>query len=48
LTDAQRHQVEQYLLNKYSIAPAAGVPEPTSLAFLGVAGAMVLGRRRRS
>lgn len=47
LTDAQRNQVEQYLLNKYAITPAAGVPEPTSLAFLGVAGAVVLGGRRR-
>lgn len=47
LTDAQRQQVEQYLLNKYAITPAAGVPEPTSLAFLGIAGAALLGRRRR-
>jgi hypothetical protein len=47
LTDAQRSQVEQYLLNKYAITPAAPVPEPTSLAFLGLAGAAVLGRRRR-
>jgi hypothetical protein len=46
LTDAQRSQVEQYLLNKYAITSAAPVPEPTSLAFLGLAGAAVLGRRR--
>lgn len=47
LTDADQDKVEQYLLNKYGITPAAGVPEPTSLAFLGLAGAAVLGRRRR-
>lgn len=47
LTDVQRSQVEQYLLNKYAIAPASPVPEPTSLAFLGLAGAALLGRRRR-
>jgi hypothetical protein len=47
LTDAQRNQVERYLLDKYTIASAPGVPEPTSLAFLGIAGAAVLGGRRR-
>jgi hypothetical protein len=47
LSDTDRNAVERYLLNKYAITPAAGVPEPTSLAFLGVAGAAVLGRRRR-
>ena len=48
LTDAERGQVEQYLLNKYAIAPAVPVPEPVSLGILGLVGAGLLGRRRRN
>ena len=47
LSDAQRDQVEQYLLTKYAIAAAAPVPEPTSLAAVGLVGAVALGGRRR-
>lgn len=47
LSDAERNQVEQYLLDKYAIPASAPVPEPTSLAALGLIGAAVLGRRRR-
>lgn len=49
LTDAQRASVEQYLLSKYAIPAAVPVPEPTSLAALGLLGAVVTaGRRRRT
>jgi hypothetical protein len=48
LTDAQRNAVESYLLSKYAIPAAAPVPEPTSLAAIGLIGAVVTaGRRRR-
>jgi hypothetical protein len=49
LTDAQRASVEQYLLSKDAIPAAAPVPEPTSLAAIGLLGAVVTaGRRRRT
>jgi hypothetical protein len=49
LTNAQRASVEQYLLSKYALPSAAPVPEPTSLAALGLAGALAMsGRRRRT
>jgi hypothetical protein len=48
LNDAERSQVEQYLLNKYAITPAVPVPEPVSLGALGLVGAGLLGRRRRN
>jgi hypothetical protein len=49
LTDAQRKSVEQYLLSKYAIPAAAPVPEPTSLAAIGLVGALATaGRRRRT
>jgi len=47
LTDTQRRAVESYLLGKYGITPAAPIPEPASLAVVGVVGAMMFGRRRR-
>jgi hypothetical protein len=49
LTDAQRASVEQYLLSKYAIPAAVPVPEPTSLAAIGLLGAVsTSGRRRRT
>lgn len=44
LTAAQRSAVEGYLLNKYILE----IPEPTSLALLGLGGLLILRRRRRT
>jgi hypothetical protein len=47
LNDAERAQVEQYLLTKYAIPAAVPVPEPTSIAAVGLVGAATVLRRRR-